>query len=168
MPQFDTTFFSSLILWSVVSFLVMLAFLWKYALPVVFGILETRERKIKESLEQAERHRSEAERKLREYEAKLNAAAKEAEAVLAQAQERAQRLLEENEQRMIAEAERIKAETAREIEHERRQAVQEIRTQTADLALLVAEKVIERSLTDADQKRLAEEALHAVAEHHKR
>ncbi|TLY14737.1 MAG: F0F1 ATP synthase subunit B [Nitrospirae bacterium] len=164
MPQFETHFFSSLIFWEVVSFGILLWLLYKFAFPPILKILEERERKIRESLEQAERHRSEAERKLQEYEAKLNAASREAEAVMAQAKERAQRLLEENEQRLEADAERIKAETAREIEHERRKAVQEIRAQATDLALLVAEKVVGRSLTDQDHRRLADEALRAVAE----
>lgn len=167
MPQFESHFFSSLIFWEVVSFGVLLWVLYKFAFPPILKILEERERKIRESLEQAERHRSEAERKLQEYEAKLNAASREAEAVMAQAKERAQRLLEENEQRLAADAERIKAEAAREIEHERRKAVQEIRAQTTDLALLVAEKVVGRSLNDQDHRRLADEALQAVAEHHK-
>lgn len=168
MPQFESHFFSSLIFWEVVSFSILLWVLYKFAFPPILKILEERERKIRESLEQAERHRSEAERKLQEYEAKLNAAAREAEAVMAQAKERAQRLLEENEQRLTADAERIKADTAREIEHERRKAVQEIRAQTTDLALLVAEKVVGRSLNDQDHRRLADEALEAVAETHRK
>lgn len=163
MPQFETHFFSSLLFWEIVSFGVLLFLLYKFAFPGILGILEERERKIKDSLDQAERHRSEAERKLKEYEAKLNAAGKEAETVLAQAKERAQRLMEENEQRLTAEAERIKGDAMREIEQERRRAVQEIRNQTTELALLVAEKVVERSLSDADHRRLADEALEALA-----
>ncbi|MBD0305681.1 MAG: F0F1 ATP synthase subunit B [Nitrospiraceae bacterium] len=163
MPQFETHFFSSLIFWEIVSFAILLWVLYKYAFPPILETLESRERKIRESLEQAERHRVEAERKMQEYETKMAAASREAEAVLAQAKERAQRLLDENEQRLVAEAERIKMDATREIEHERRRAIQEIRTQTADLALLVAEKVIERSLTDADHRRMADEALAAVA-----
>ena len=163
MPQFETHFFSSLIFWEIVSFAILLWVLYKYAFPSILETLESRERKIRESLEQAERHRVEAERKMQEYETKMAAASREAEAVLAQAKERAQRLLDENDQRLVAEAERIKMDATREIEHERRRAIQEIRTQTADLALLVAEKVIERSLTDADHRRMADEALAAVA-----
>jgi F-type H+-transporting ATPase subunit b len=163
MPQFETHFFSSLIFWEIVSFAILLWVLYKYAFPPILETLESRERKIRESLEQAERHRVEAERKMQEYETKMAAASREAEAVLAQAKERAQRLLDENEQRLVAEAERIKMDATREIEHERRRAIQEIRTQTADLVLLVAETVIERSLTDADHRRMADEALAAVA-----
>jgi F-type H+-transporting ATPase subunit b len=167
MPQFESDFFSSLIFWEILSFGVLLYILYKYAFPGILSILEEREKKIKDSLDQAERHRSDAERKLKEYEAKLNAAAKEAEAILAQAKERAQRLFEENEQRMNFEAERIKGDAMREIDHERRKAVQDIRTQTTDLALMVAEKVVERSLTDADHRRMADEALDALAKTYK-
>lgn len=163
MPQFESHFFSTLIFWEVISFGVLLFLLYKYAFPGILSMLEEREKKIKDSLDQAERHRSEAERKLREYEAKLAAASKEAEGILTAAKERAQRLMEENEQRLTAEAERIKGDATREIDHERRKAIQEIRAQTTDLALMVAEKVVQRSLNDADNRRLADEALDALA-----
>jgi F-type H+-transporting ATPase subunit b len=166
VPQFDSHFFSSLVFWEIISFGVLVFFLAKFAFPPILRTLEEREKKIRDSLEQAERHRSEAERRLTEYEAKLTAATKEAETIIAQAKDRSQRLLEENEQRLQAEAERIKAEAAREIEQERRRAIRDIQQQTTELALLVAEKVVERSLTDADHRRLADEALTAIAKHH--
>ncbi len=163
MPQFESHFFSSLIFWEVVSFAILFFILYKFAFPGILAVLEEREKKIRDSLDQAERHRSEAERKLKDYEVKLSAASKEAEGILAAAKERAQRLLDENEQRLMQEAERIKGDATREIEHERRKAVQEIRTQTTDIALMVAEKVVQRSLNDADHRRLADEALDALA-----
>lgn len=163
MPQFESHFFSSLIFWEVVSFAILFFVLYKFAFPGILAVLEEREKKIKDSLDQAERHRSEAERTLKDYEAKLNAASKEAENILSAAKERAQRLMEENEQRMTAEAERIKGDATREIDQERRNAIQEIRAQTTDLALMVAEKVVERSLTDADNRRFVDEALDALA-----
>jgi F-type H+-transporting ATPase subunit b len=72
-------------------------------------------------------------------------------------------LMEENEQRMTTDAERIKGDATREIEHERRKAIQDIRSQTTDLALMVAEKVVGRALTEADHRRLADEALDALS-----
>jgi F-type H+-transporting ATPase subunit b len=163
MPQFESHFFSSLIFWEVVSFAILLLVLDKFAFPGILSVLEEREKKIKNSLDEAEAHRVEAERRLKEYETKLAGASKEAEGILAAAKERTQRLMEENEQRLTAEAERIKGDATREIEHERRKAIQEIRTQTTDLALMVAEKVVQRSLTDADHRRLADEALDALS-----
>ena len=163
MPQFDTHFFSTLIFWEVVSFAILLWILWKFAFPPILQTLEERERKIRESLEQADRHRAEAEQKMQEYEAKLKAASKEAENVLHAARERAQRVMEENEQRLKTETQRYKEDATREIEQERRRAIQDIRNQTTEIALLVAEKVVGRSLTDADHKRMADEALASVA-----
>ena len=162
MPQFDTHFFSSLIFWEIISFGILLWVLYKFAIPPILEALETRERKIRETIEQAERNQSVADERLRDYEAKLRGAAREAEGIVADAKTKAQRLLEENEQRLRLEADRIKSETAQDIERERRKALQDIRGEAADLALLVAEKVLARSLSDDDHRRLAKEALAAV------
>jgi F-type H+-transporting ATPase subunit b len=163
MPQFDTHFFSSLIFWELISFGILLWILYKFALPPILETLETRERKIRESLDQAEQSRVTAEQKLKEYEARLQAAAKEAEALMSDAKQKAQRLLDENELRLRADSQRIKEEASQDIERERRKAVEDIKAQTADLAILVAEKVIGRSLSDDDHRRFAQEALAEVA-----
>ena len=168
MPQFESEFFSSLIVWEVLSFVILFFVLYKYAFPGILSVLEEREKKIKDSLDEAERHRSEAEQKLKEYEAKLKSAAKEAEGILAATKERAQRLMEENEQRMTVEAERIRGDATREIDQERRKAIQDIRAQTTDLALMVAEKVVQRSLNEADHRKFADEALEALSKSYQR
>ncbi len=163
MPQFETQFFSSLIFWEIVSFAILFFVLAKYAFPPLLEGLDARERKIRDSIEAAERQRAEAERRMAEYEIKMKGAQKEAEALVEQAKHRAQHLLEENEKRLTQEAERIRTSTAREIDQERRRALEDVRGYATDLALRVAEKLVERTLTDADHKRLAEEALSAVA-----
>ncbi|MEK6605133.1 MAG: F0F1 ATP synthase subunit B [Nitrospirota bacterium] len=163
MPQFDTHFFSSLIFWEIISFAVLLFILWKYAFPPILQTLDERERKIRESIESAERRSAEAEQRMAEYEAKMKASQKEAEEMIAQAKARAQQMKEDNERQLSADAERIKATAAREIEQERRKAVDDVRRYVGELALQVAGKVLERSLTDADHKRLADESLAAVA-----
>jgi F-type H+-transporting ATPase subunit b len=167
MPQFDPHFFSSLIFWEILSFGILLWVLYKFALPPILETLEARERKIRETIDQAEQNRTASERKLKEYEAKLQIAGKEVETILAEAKQQAQRLLDENEQRLRAESQRIKEETSQEIERERRKAIQDIQNQTAELAILVAEKVIGRNLSNDDQQRLTQEALAAVATHSK-
>ncbi|TSA05648.1 MAG: ATP synthase F0 subunit B [Nitrospiraceae bacterium] len=163
MPQFDTHFFSSLIFWEIVSFAILLFILAKYAFPPILHTLDERERKIRESIESAERRSAEAERRMAEYEAKMKASQKEAEEMIAQAKARAQQMKEDNERQLSADAERIKTAAAREIEQERRKALDDVRRYAGELALQVAGKVLERSLTDADHKRLADESLAAVA-----
>ncbi len=163
MPQFETHFFSSLIFWEIVSFAALLFVLAKYAFPPILEGLDARERKIRESIESAERLRAEADRRMIEYEAKMKSAQKEAETMILEAKLRAQHVQEENERRLSADAERIKAAATRDIDQERRRALEEVRRSVSDLALLIAEKLVERSLNDADHKRLAEESLAAVA-----
>ena len=167
MPQFDSQFFSSLIFWELISFGILFWVLYKYAFPPILETLETRERKIRESLDQAEQSRATAELKLKEYETKLQAASKEAEALMVEAKNKAQRLLDENQQKLRADSERIKEEATQDIERERRKALADIKSQTADLAMLVAEKVIGRSLSDDDHRRFAQEALAEVSAHSK-
>ncbi len=163
MPQFDSNFFSTLIFWEVLSFSILFWILYKYAWPPILETLETRERKIRESLDQAEQSRVTAEQKLKEYETKLQVAAKEAETLMTEAKQKAQQLLDENQQRLRADSERIKEEATQDIERERRKAIDDIKGQAADLAILVAEKVIGRSLSDDDHRRFANEALAEVA-----
>ncbi len=162
MPQFNSHFFSSLIFWECISFGILCWVLYKFAWPPILNALEMREQKIRDSLEQADQNRMASEQRLQEYEAKLQGAAREAEAVVADAKAKAQRLLEENEQRLRTESQRIQAETTRELERERRKAVQDIQREAADLALVVAEKVLGRSLSDDDHRRLVQNALQAV------
>lgn len=163
MPQFDSHFFSSLIFWELISFGILFWVLYKYAFPPILETLEARERKIRESLDQAEHNRTTAEQKLKEYEAKLQAAAKEAADLIAEAKQKAQQLLDENQQRLRADSDRIKEEATQDIERERRKAIDDLKGQTADLSILVAEKVIGRSLSDDDHRRFAQEALTEVA-----
>lgn len=163
MPQFDPQFFSSLLFWEIVSFALLLGVLAKYAFPPILQTLDERARTIRESIESAERRSAEAERRMAEYEAKIQAAQKDAEEMIAQAKARAQQMKDDNERQLSADAERIKAAAAREIEQERRKALDDVRRYAGDLALQIAGKVLERSLTDADHQRLATESLAAVA-----
>jgi len=168
MPQFDTSFLSSLIFWSVVSFGILLVLLYKYAFPALMDILETREKRIRENIEQAERVRKDAEQLLAEYRFKLAAAQQEAHTLLEQARQRAQQLLEENEKRLDRETEKMLQEARREIDRERLNAVKELREHVVDLVLQVTEMILRRDITDQDHRRLVQEALAKAGEHHQR
>ena len=163
MPQFDTTFFSSLLFWSVVSFGIMLFLLWKFALPSVFEILDARERRIRDSLDEAERQRKEAEQRLAEYDAKVKAASEEAERHMDQARQRAQRLLEDNQKKLEAETTRMLSEARQEIEREQWQAIQGVKSTAVNLAIQLTERVLERNLSDKDRSRFTDDALTEVA-----
>jgi F-type H+-transporting ATPase subunit b len=168
MPQFDTHFLSPLLFWSIVSFGILLFLLKRFALPGILEMLEIREKKIKDSLDQADRLKQEAQQLLSQYEAKLKSVHEEGRAILEKARMQAQHQLEENERRMEQETQRMLADARSEIQRDQQQALQEIRRTAVDLTLLAAEKVLARSLTDADHRRLVDEAVREITPPSKR
>ena len=148
-----------LMIWTLVVFLLSMYILSKVAFPRIAEALDKRQRAIEESIDTAERTRVEADKLLAEYRERLHEARSQADDIVA----RARKTAENNEAESVAEAKRKREEmmaaTRRDIQQETRRAIQEIRNEVADLTVLATEKVTRKSLTDADQKRLVEEAL---------
>ena len=167
MPQFDLQYLSSLAFWSLVSFGALLFLLYRYAFPVIFRALEEREKTIKDSLDHAERLKHEAQQLLGQYETKLKAVHQEAHEILETARKQAQLQIEENEQRVELETQRMLAEARSEIQREGQQALRDIQRAAVDLTLSATEKILARSLTDADHRRLIEETVQEISRQHK-
>jgi len=159
MPQFDTHFLTPLLFWSAVSFAILLFLLKRYAFPAITEILDARERVITENLAKAERARQEAERLLAEYQAKLKAAQQEATAMIDQARKQAQQVAEDNQQRVKQDTDRMLATAREEMARERVRVSKELKDQAVELVIAASERILKRSLTDADQKRLVKEAI---------
>jgi len=163
MPQFDLHFLSPLIFWTIVSFGALLFLLYRYAFPVIFQALEEREKRIRGSLDEAERVRQEAQQLLAQYQDKLKGANQEVLAVLEEARLRARQLLEENQQRMELEAQQMIEEAKGDIRREQQQALREIQQAVVDLTLAATEKILDRSLTESDHRRFVEEVIREIA-----
>ncbi len=148
-----------LMIWTLVVFGLSMFLLGKLAFPRIAEALDRRQKAIEESIDAAEHTRSEAEKILSEYRERLAEARGQADDIVS----RARKTGEAAENEIIAEArskrEEMMEQTRRDIEAETRRAIQEIRAEVADLTVLATEKVARKSLTDADQKRLVEEAL---------
>ncbi|OGW60760.1 MAG: ATP synthase F0 subunit B [Nitrospirae bacterium RIFCSPHIGHO2_01_FULL_66_17] len=159
MPQFDTHFLTPLLFWSAVSFAILLFLLKRYAFPAITEILDARERTIAENLAKAERARQEAERLLAEYQAKLKTAQHEATAMIDQARKQAQQVAEDNQRRVKEDTDRMLATAREEMARERVRVSKELKDQAVELVMAASERILKRSLTDADQKRLVKEAI---------
>jgi len=148
-----------LMIWTLVVFGLTLWFLWKVAFPRIAEALDRRQRAIEESIDAADRTRREADELLAEYRERLSDARGQADEIVA----RARRTAEASEGEILAEArvkrEEMMAQTRRDIEAETRRAIQQIRSEVADLTVLATEKVTRKSLDGADQRRLVEQAL---------
>src|SRR4051812_8946244 len=148
-----------LMIWTLIVFAISMWVLAKFAFPRIAEALDKRQRAIEESIDYAERTRVQADELLSEYRRRLTEARNQADEIVA----RARRTGEHAEAESLAEARRKREElmeqTRREIEQETNRAISEIRNQVADLTVLATEKVTRKSLTDADQRRLVQDAV---------
>jgi F-type H+-transporting ATPase subunit b len=148
-----------LMIWTLLVFGLSMYLLGKLAFPRIAEALDRRQKAIEESIDAAEHTRQEAEQILAEYRERLAEARGQADEIVS----RARKTGEAAENEIVADArgkrEEMMEQTRRDIEAETRRAIQEIRAEVADLTVLATEKVTRKTLTDADQKRLVEEAL---------
>jgi F-type H+-transporting ATPase subunit b len=148
-----------LMIWTVLAFLVAFFVLRKYAWPAITEALDKRQRAIEESIDTAERARTEAATLLEEYRGRLREARSQAEEIIARARKAGEVSERETIEAGRAKREELLEQTRRDIEAETRRAIQEIRSEVADLTILATEKVTRKTLDSDDQKRLVEEAL---------
>jgi F-type H+-transporting ATPase subunit b len=148
-----------LMLWTLILFAISMYVLAKLAFPRISAALDQRQRAIEESIDTAERTRQEADQLLAEYRERLHEARQQAEEIV----DRARKTAEIHERDAHAQAtqrrEQMMEQTRRDIQSETRRAIDEIRREVADLTVLATEKVTRKTLTEADQRRLVEDAL---------
>jgi len=148
-----------LIIWTCITFVLLLAILRRVAWKPILGVIEERERAIRESMETSRQAREQAE-----------AALEENRRILADARRAAGELIQRGEQDaekvksgILEQARREQEELTRRgretIERETRQAVREIRTVAAELALAAAEKLVEARMDDDASRRLVDKCL---------
>jgi F-type H+-transporting ATPase subunit b len=148
-----------LMVWTLLVFGFTMILLSKLAFPRISEALERRKRGIEESIDVADRTRTEAEELLAEYRERLKEARAQAEEIVQRARQTAdahEHESKERSQEILAEAAK-RAE--RDIEMATKRALDDIRKEVADLTVMATEKVTRKTLTEADQKRLVEEAL---------
>ncbi len=150
-----------LFIWTILTFLVLLWLLAKFAWRPLLQALEARQELIRKSLEDAQQARRELERVSQESAQILKESRVQAEAIIAQSRSDAERLREEMRQKAKAESETIVRNAERQIQLETGRALQQIRHEAADLSVLIASKLIQRNLSKEDNERLIEDALSA-------
>jgi F-type H+-transporting ATPase subunit b len=143
-----------LIIWTIVSFVLLVAVLGKYAWKPIISALAEREDKIRSALEQADRARSEAADLLKKNEEAMARAEQEYQKMLREGKAMAEKVKEEivgkARQQAQQEIERASEEIQRSVDSARHQ----LRTEVADLAIKAAEKILTETLDEPKQKKM--------------
>jgi len=143
----------------VVNFVILFVLLSIVAYKPITKMLNERQAKIKESMEQADIIRQDTARSEEEIKTHLENARKEGQNVIAQATQIGERLKEEAKQGARQEAESLIDKARGEIQREREKSTEELRAEFADIAILAAEKVINETLDKKKHRKIIDDVL---------
>ena len=148
-----------LAIWAIITFILLLVALYFTAWPAIFSMIEKRDKKIKQSLEDAEKAREAVERTTAEYKEMIANAKKEAAEIIKKGAERAEKVREELIEKANEDARSVIEKTTKQLELERDKAVSELKEQAVNLSVSIAGKIITASLSNEQQIELARKAL---------
>jgi len=151
-----------LMIWTLALFGVTLWVLSKFAFPIIGRALDKRAAIIRESVEAAERQKEESDKLLADYRQRLTEAREQADEIVTKARKAAEHTRSEAAAQGQLKREELVEAARRDIEAETRRALDDIRKEVADLTVLATERVTRRSLDEAQQKALVEDALREV------
>jgi F-type H+-transporting ATPase subunit b len=155
-----------LFIWTIITFLVLVTVLAKFAWRPLLEALESRQESIRKSLDDAKQAKQELERLQHESAEIIRQGRIEADAIITRSRADAERLREEMRGKARAEAEGIVKNAERQIQLETGRALQQIRREAVDLSVMIASKLIQRNLTKEDNEKLIEDALKQVEAPH--
>jgi F-type H+-transporting ATPase subunit b len=151
-----------LMIWTVITFAVVLFVLRRVAFGRIQKIIDARRDRIREALDEADKARSEA-RELRELTKKEREEAKaERERILEESRRQGQAQFEKARAQADEDLKRRLEENRKEIEAENRKLREQIRRDVVELTLLASEKVTGKALDAGDQRRLIDEAIEEI------
>jgi F-type H+-transporting ATPase subunit b len=148
-----------LMIWTLITFGITLFILKKYVFGPVGEAIEKRRASIASSIEEAERSRDEAVTLLDEYKTRLAEAQKEADALRERGRKEGERKGAELVSQAQEQRERVLADAQTQLDAQTRAAASGLRDDVVTLAIAAAEKATRGALTDADHRRLIEQAL---------
>jgi len=158
-----------LFLWTILTFLVLLTLLAKFAWKPLLAMLDKRQETIRQSLEEAARARTEFERLQRESRDFLTKAKVEAQGIIAAGQTQSEKVRAEILQDAQAKARAIMENAEKQILAEKEKALvdlrAEVKKEVADLSAMIASKLIRKHITPADDWALIDDSIKQIRPH---
>jgi F-type H+-transporting ATPase subunit b len=151
-----------LYIWTIITFLALLALLARFAWRPLLRALDARQTAIRKALDDAHQAKQELERLNAESAQIIARARVDADAIIAQSRSDGDRLREDIRQKARAEADHIVKSAERQIQLETTRALEQLRHEAVDLSVLIASKIIQRNISKEDNQRLIDEALKQV------
>lgn len=142
-----------LIFWMTISFIVLLIILGKYAWKPILKALENRENSIQKSLDEAKNAREAMAKLTSQNEQILKEARMEREAILKEAREIKDKIINDAKDAATAESNKIIQSAKETINAERISAINQIKSEVADLSVNIAKKVLQKELSSPEEQK---------------
>ena len=151
-----------LFVWTIITFLILLGVLTRFAWKPLLKALETRENEISQSLEDAKKAKQELERLSAESDEIIAKARSEAQGIVSEGKKAAEQLTANTLNKAKEEAMANLSAAKEQIKIERDKAIVEIKGEVVNLSLSIAEKLVKKNLSKEDNKSLIDESLKNV------
>jgi F-type H+-transporting ATPase subunit b len=151
-----------LMIWTVVTFILLLFILKKIAWKPILEALDKREKEIKNSLEQAENAKEEARKILEENQANLAKAEEESKKIIEQSRTYSESLKEQMLKESKEQARKLIDDAGDEIQRKKDAAFEELKEQIAELAVNAAERIMKENIDAGKNKELVNKYLSEI------
>ncbi len=135
-----------LIIWTILTFLILLIILKKVAWKPILTALDNREKEIEDSLNRAEQAKKEAQKILEENQATLSKAEEESKKIIDQSRIYADNLKEQMLKESKDQQQKIIEDASAEIERKKNAAFEELKNQIAEISVNAAEKIMKENI----------------------
>ncbi|HTK80670.1 MAG TPA: F0F1 ATP synthase subunit B [Bacteroidota bacterium] len=145
-----------LMIWTVITFVALMAVLGKFAWKPLLEALRKREEHVRTSIERAEQAREDAERILEENRKQLANAEREAQRILSEGRALGDKLKSEIVEQANQQTRRMVDQAKQEIDRDKEAALSQLRNEVANLAIGAAEKILDETLDEQKQRKLVD------------
>ena len=142
-----------------INFIILMGILYLVAYKPIMRMLDERAGRIRESMEQTEKIKQQAEDAEAEFKKQIAAASKQGQQVIDRAARTAEEIRQKARREAEGEAETLLTRARAEIRRERDEVVDELRREFADITILAAGKVIDRSLDKEAHRQVIDKVL---------
>jgi len=150
---------TSTIFWSIVVFVIVIIVLWKFVLRPINNMITKRQEEIREKIDDADRRSIESRKYLEEQKKNIDLSKIEAKKIIDESKDAAKKIKEEIEAKAGDKSRAMIEEALAEIRSEKNRSINEVKNEIVEIALAASRKIVSRSLSVEDHKKLIEDSL---------
>jgi len=150
---------TSTIFWSIIVFVILVIVLWKVVLKPINNIISKRQEEIREKIDDADHRNTEAQKYLEEQKKNIDLSRVEAKKIIDEGKDTARKIKEEIEKKASEKSRAMIEEALVEIRSEKNRSLNEVKNEIVEIALAASQKIVSKSLSEEEHKKLIEESL---------